>query len=95
MNLGVSDPWSELTASWPVLSFASHCMPHTWSSCACSALERTRMRVVSYEDQVTALREQLSEIFAHEQDWTKAAQLLAEIDLDSGMATVHQNSHHV
>ena len=42
------------------------------------------MRVVSYEDQVTALREQLSEIYAEEQAWAKAAQLLADIDLDSG-----------
>ncbi|KAK9810912.1 hypothetical protein WJX73_007661 [Symbiochloris irregularis] len=49
------------------------------------ALDRTRHRVVSYEDQVSLLREQLSEIFAEECEWTKAAQLLADIDLDSGM----------
>lgn len=53
-----------------------------------SALDRTRHRVVSYEDQVSILREQLSEIFAEEHDWTKAAQLLADIDLDSGLRTM-------
>ena len=52
--------------------------------CDGSALDRTRSRVVSYEDQVTVLREQLSDIYMQEEDWAKAAQLLAEIDLDSG-----------
>ena len=56
--------------------------------CICSALDRTRSRVVSYEDQVTALREQLSDIFALEEEWSKAAQLLAEVDLDSGKECV-------
>ena len=51
---------------------------------ACSALAGAQPRVVSYEEQVTQLREQLADLYALEEDFTKAAQLLAGIDLDSG-----------
>ena len=51
-----------------------------------SALEGTKPRIVSYEEQVGTLREQLAELYAEEDDFTKAAQLLSGIDLDSGAA---------
>ena len=40
--------------------------------------------MVSYEEQVTQLREQLADVYAQEEDFTRAAQLLSGIDLDSG-----------
>lgn len=52
--------------------------------CCCSALEGTKPRIVSYEEQVSTLREQLAEVYAEEDDFSKAAQLLSGIDLDSG-----------
>lgn len=50
----------------------------------CSALEQVQPRVVSYEEQVTTLREGLADLHEREEDWSKAAQTLAGIDLDSG-----------
>ena len=50
----------------------------------CSTLEQIQPRVVSYEEQATAIREQLAAILESEEEWTKAAQTLAGIDLDSG-----------
>lgn len=41
--------------------------------------------MVSYEEQVTAIREQLAELLEEEEDWAKAAKVLAGIDLDSGV----------
>ena len=40
---------------------------------------------MSYEEQVTAVREQLAGLLEKEEEWSKAAQTLAGIDLDSGM----------
>lgn len=40
--------------------------------------------MVSYEEQVTTIREQLAELLEDEEDWAKAAKVLAGIDLDSG-----------
>ena len=42
-------------------------------------------RAVSYEEQVGALREQLAALYERREEWSKAAQALAGIDLDSGM----------
>lgn len=42
-------------------------------------------RAVSYEEQVGALREQLAALYEAREEWSKAAQSLAGIDLDSGM----------
>jgi COP9 signalosome complex subunit 4 len=40
---------------------------------------------VSYEEQVSAIREQLAAVYEAAEEWSKAAQALAGIDLDSGM----------
>ncbi|MEW5307383.1 MAG: hypothetical protein WDW38_001246 [Sanguina aurantia] len=48
------------------------------------ALEKTQTRVVSFDDSVTSLRETLSDLLEREEDYSKAAQVLAGIDLDSG-----------
>ena len=40
--------------------------------------------MVSYEEPVTTIREQLAATLEREEDWAKAAQVLAGIDLDSG-----------
>lgn len=50
----------------------------------CSALDKVQPRAVSYEEQVTLLREQLSELYVLQEEWSKAAHALAGIDLDSG-----------
>ena len=41
-------------------------------------------RVVSFEEQVSVLREGLAKLYQDEEDWSRAAQVLAGIDLDSG-----------
>jgi COP9 signalosome complex subunit 4 len=43
--------------------------------------------VVSYEEPVTTIREQLAATLEREEDWAKAAQVLAGIDLDSGVCS--------
>lgn len=45
--------------------------------------------MVSYEEQVTAVREQLAGLLEKEEEWSKAAQTLAGIDLDSGTSFDH------
>ena len=52
--------------------------------CVCSALERLQPRVVSFEEPVTLIRESLAEQWEREEAWSKAAGVLAGIDLDSG-----------
>jgi hypothetical protein len=50
----------------------------------CSALNRISPRGVSFLDQSTLIREKLAEQLEKEEAWSKAAQVLAGIDLDSG-----------
>lgn len=50
-----------------------------------SMLAKVAPRVVSFEEQVTAVREGLAEVHEREEDWTAAARTLAGIDLDSGV----------
>jgi len=40
--------------------------------------------VVSFEEQVTVIREALAALHEREEEYTRAAQILAGIDLDSG-----------
>ena len=63
-----------------------HCLLHK-DLCPCSTLERLQPRVVSYEEQVTAIREQLADVLIDEEDYNRAAKTLAGIDLDSGQPT--------
>ena len=49
------------------------------------ALEKITPRVVSFEEQVSVLREGLAKLYQDEQAWSRAAQILAGIDLDSGI----------
>jgi len=49
------------------------------------ALEKISPRVVSFEEQVSVLREGLAKLYQEEQLWSRAAQMLAGIDLDSGI----------
>lgn len=52
------------------------------------ALEHIQPRVVSFEEPVTHLRENLALLLEREEDWSRAAQTLAGIDLDSGLRNV-------
>ena len=51
-------------------------------------LARIQPRLVSFEEQVRALREDLATRYAREEHWTRAAEVLAGIDLDSGVRTL-------
>jgi len=55
---------------------------------SCSALEKLAPRTVSYEEQSAALREQLASVYQSQEEWIKAAQTLAGIDLESGMRLI-------
>lgn len=48
-------------------------------------LEKLQPRVVSFEEAVTVLREDLAAVLEEEEDWSRAAQTLAGIDLESGV----------
>lgn len=58
----------------------------TLSRCTCSMLARVAPRLVSFEEQVAAVREALAALHERQEDWAAAAQTLAGIDLDSGRA---------
>ncbi|XP_020104698.1 COP9 signalosome complex subunit 4 isoform X2 [Ananas comosus] len=49
------------------------------------ALKQIQPRVVSFEEQVSVIREKLAELYESEQQWSKAAQMLSGIDLESGI----------
>ncbi|WIA32078.1 hypothetical protein OEZ86_002929 [Tetradesmus obliquus] len=55
---------------------------------AMHALNRISPRGVSFLDQSTLIRERLAEQLEREEAWSKAAQVLAGIDLDSGVRAV-------
>ncbi|KAK3827822.1 MAG: PCI domain-containing protein [Benniella sp.] len=48
------------------------------------ALDKVHGRVVSFEEQVSAIRTHLATIYEDEEDWSEAAQVLMGIPLDSG-----------
>ncbi|CAG8728417.1 30192_t:CDS:2 [Racocetra persica] len=52
------------------------------------ALNKVQPRVVSFEEQISTLREKLAEIFEAEEDWLEAAKVLQGIPLDSGLRTI-------
>lgn len=56
-----------------------------YSLTTCRALERLQPRVVSFEEPVTLIRESLASQWEREEAWSKAAGVLAGIDLDSGV----------
>ncbi|KAK9863293.1 hypothetical protein WJX84_010863 [Apatococcus fuscideae] len=66
----------------------SRLSPQTHKAVATHTLEKLQPRVVSFEEQVTTLREHLANLLEEEEDWSRAAQTLAGIDLDSGMRTL-------
>ncbi|KAI5353886.1 PREDICTED: COP9 signalosome [Prunus dulcis] len=60
--------------------------PETQKEIAHYAL--SQIRAVSFEEQVLIIREKLAELYESEQQWSKAAQMLSGINLDSGMRVV-------
>ncbi|KAF3787833.1 COP9 signalosome complex subunit 4 [Nymphaea thermarum] len=54
------------------------------------ALVQIQPRVVSFEEQVLIIREKLAELYESEEQWSKAAQMLSGIDLDSGIRMVDE-----
>ncbi|GBG82739.1 hypothetical protein CBR_g36268 [Chara braunii] len=48
------------------------------------ALMQIQPRVVSFEEQVSKIREGLAELYEREEEWSTAAKMLSGIDLDSG-----------
>ena len=51
---------------------------------AAFALEKMSPRVMSFDEQVSVLREGLSKLYQNDAEWSRAAKMLAGIDLDSG-----------
>ncbi|KAB5527864.1 hypothetical protein DKX38_021711 [Salix brachista] len=62
--------------------------PETQKEIAHYTLSQIQPRVVSFEEQVLIIREKLAELYESEQQWSKAAQMLSGIDLDSGMRVI-------
>ncbi|KAJ0973652.1 hypothetical protein J5N97_015617 [Dioscorea zingiberensis] len=54
------------------------------------ALAQIQPRVVSFEEQVLVIREKLAEMYESEHQWSKAAQMLSGIDLDSGIRVLDE-----
>lgn len=51
-------------------------------------MEKLSPRAVSYEEQSGAIREQLATVLEAQQEWSRAAEALAGIDLESGMRVI-------
>ncbi|GJP55156.1 hypothetical protein CLOM_g14139 [Closterium sp. NIES-68] len=58
--------------------------PEQHKAVAHYALTHIQPRVVSFEEQVAVIREGLALLYEGEEEWAKAAQMLAGIDLDGG-----------
>lgn len=52
------------------------------------ALPRVQARVVSFEEQISAMREMLAEVYEQDEEWTEAAKILQGIPMDSGHRTI-------
>ena len=59
--------------------------PQAHKETASFALDKIQGRVVSFEEQLSVLREGLAKLYESEKDWIRAAQILSGIDLDSGI----------
>lgn len=62
--------------------------PGVHKAVATHTLAKVAPRSVSYPEQSQAIREALARVLEAEEEWTKAAQVLQGIDLDSGVRTV-------
>ncbi|XP_047325657.1 COP9 signalosome complex subunit 4 [Impatiens glandulifera] len=51
-------------------------------------LNQIQPRVVSFEEQVLIIREKLADLYESEHQWSRAAQMLGGIDLDSAMRVI-------
>uniref|UniRef100_A0A7N0UMN8 COP9 signalosome complex subunit 4 n=1 Tax=Kalanchoe fedtschenkoi TaxID=63787 RepID=A0A7N0UMN8_KALFE len=63
-------------------------LPDAQKSIAHYVLAQIQPRVVSFEEQVLIIREKVAELYESEGEWSKAAQMLSGIDLDSSMRLV-------
>ena len=54
-------------------------------------LEKVGPRVVSFEEQVSVIREELATVYEKEEEWAEAAAMLAGIPLDSGIRVLDDN----
>ncbi|KAL0693096.1 hypothetical protein Bca4012_060276 [Brassica carinata] len=63
----------------------------TQKEIALFTLSQIQPRVVSFEEQALVIREKLAALYESEQEWSRAAQMLSGIDLDSGMRAVDEN----
>ncbi|MCD7469135.1 COP9/signalosome complex subunit Csn4 [Datura stramonium] len=69
-----------------LVSEFSRLEPDVQKEVAHYTLNQIQPRVVSFEEQVLIIREKLAELYESEQQWSKAAQMLSGIDLDSAMS---------
>ncbi|MCO5589286.1 hypothetical protein L7F22_043252 [Adiantum nelumboides] len=59
--------------------------PEAHKEVAQYALMQIHPLVVSFEEQVSVIREGLAELYVNEEEWSKVAQMLSGIDLESGI----------
>ncbi|PIA52568.1 hypothetical protein AQUCO_01000441v1 [Aquilegia coerulea] len=65
--------------------------PEAQKEIAHYALTQIQPRVVSFEEQVLIIREKLAELYESEEQWSRAAQMLSGIDLDSGIRMMDES----
>ncbi|KAF5207821.1 Cop9 signalosome complex subunit [Thalictrum thalictroides] len=65
--------------------------PEAQKEIAHYALSQIQPRVVSFEEQVLIIREKLAELYESEEQWSRAAQMLSGIDLDSGIRMMDES----
>eukprot|EP00002_Diphylleia_rotans_P020357 TRINITY_DN3955_c0_g1_i2.p1 TRINITY_DN3955_c0_g1~~TRINITY_DN3955_c0_g1_i2.p1 ORF type:complete len:392 (+),score=100.43 TRINITY_DN3955_c0_g1_i2:52-1227(+) len=66
-------------------------LPHEiHKAVAIHILMKVQPRVISFEEQVSSIREALAEIFIEEENWTEAAKTLIAIPLDTGNRVIDE-----
>jgi len=73
---------ADIARELPTLTSGAH------KTIADAILGKIQPRLVSFEEQVGTLREDLAKRYARDAQWTRAAEVLAGIDLDSGVRTL-------
>ncbi|GMH43249.1 hypothetical protein BSKO_11171 [Bryopsis sp. KO-2023] len=86
---------SKLVVSRPIMLFFANEFSSLPSECQRAVAEHSldvlQSKAVSFEEQSTIIREKLANVLIVEEDYTAAAQVLAGIDLESGMRQVDES----
>jgi len=75
----------ELAVAMPKL------LPEQLKEIGLFVLEKSSARAVSFEEQISCIREALAKVYEAEEEWSAAARMLAGIPLDSGIRVLDDN----